>query len=211
MLALAAAGVNLVVCGAVVATLLLLRTQAPADSTNTAATGTATPEATASTSSETTSTTTTSETTPDSRLQDFVPITGPGGMTTMIPASWPTKRAKRPGSMQADDPVNPRRWIRYGGAPPEGPDTFAVHARYEKKFSADKVNFDSIRLAPTVVRGMSAVDWEFEYDAPEGRRHVRSVYWVAQGHEYFVYASSLVPLWPDTQEILTIMLTESTP
>jgi hypothetical protein len=58
---------------------------------------------------------------------------------------------------------------------------------------------------------MPAVDWEFEYDAPEGRRHVRSVYWVHDGYEYFVHASSTVPFWSQTRKLLAVMLTGSTP
>jgi hypothetical protein len=211
VLALAAAGVNLVVCGAVVATLLLLRTEAPADTTNTAATGTVTPETTSTTGSESTSETTTSETTSDSRLEDFTTITGPGGITTLIPVSWPTKQASGPASMQADDPNDPSRWLRFGGAPTTETDTFETHVEQDLDFVASKSNYVSIRLERTVVRGMSAVDWEFEHDVPEGRRHVRAVFWLAQGREYFVYASSLVPLWPKTREILTVMLDNSTP
>jgi hypothetical protein len=58
---------------------------------------------------------------------------------------------------------------------------------------------------------MAAIDWEFEYDADTGRRHVRSVYWLANGHEYFVYAAAPVEFWPDTQPILDVMLDHATP
>jgi hypothetical protein len=145
---------------------------------------------------------------PDGR---FTEVTGPGGMTTHIPAGWPTKRATGAGSMQADDPAGTTTMLRYGGSATTATDTYDVHADYERTFAAGKQAYVSIRLERTVVRGMAAIDWEFEYDAPDGRRHVRSVYWLTGGHEYFVYASSPVPIWAQTRKILEVMLTYSTP
>ena len=138
-------------------------------------------------------------------------VTGPGGMTTHIPAHWPTKVATGPGAMQADDPQGGARILRYGGSATPVTDSYQVHVDYERQFSLGKNDYVSLRLDRATVRGMPAVDWEFEYDVAEGRRHVRSVHWVAQGHEYFVYASAPVPMWPETQEILAVMLHNSTP
>ena len=101
--------------------------------------------------------------------------------------------------------------VRYGGSATAVTDSYEVHADYEREFSSDKANYVSLRLEPRSVRGMSAIDWEFEYDATDGRRHVRSVYWLAQGYEYFVYASAPAALWPETQEILDVMLDNATP
>lgn len=138
-------------------------------------------------------------------------VTGPGGMTTHIPAGWPTKVSTGPGAMQADDPAGGPRFLRYGGSATPVTDCYQVHVDYERVFSRDKAGYVSLRMARMTVRGMPAIDWEFEYDAREGRRHVRSVYWLARGHEYFVYASAPVPLWPETQEILDVMLDNATP
>lgn len=142
---------------------------------------------------------------------EFRQVTGPGGMTTHIPATWPTKTATGPGAMQADDPDGAARILRYGGSATTVTDTYAVHADYERQFSANKSNYVSIRLDQTDVRGMPAIDWEFEYDADDGRRHVRSVYWLSGGYEFFVYASAPVAFWPDTQQILDVMVNYSTP
>jgi hypothetical protein len=141
----------------------------------------------------------------------FTEVTGPGGMTTHIPAGWPTRRATGEGSTQADDPAGTTTMLRYGGAATSATDTYDLHADYERTFASGKQAYVSIRLARTLVRGMPAIDWEFEYDAQEGRRHVRSVYWLSGGHEYFVYASSPVPIWAQTRKILDVMLTYSTP
>jgi hypothetical protein len=142
---------------------------------------------------------------------EYQQVLGPGGMTTHIPADWPTKVSTGPGVMQADDPTGSLRFLRYGGFATPVTDSYQVHFDYERGFARDKAGYVSLRLERTTVRGMPAIDWEFEYDAREGRRHARSVYWLAQGHEYFVYASAPVPLWLETQEILDVMLDNSTP
>jgi hypothetical protein len=212
-LALAAAGANLIVCGAVTAVLILARQDSgliddvaaePVPTKTRVETAAEDP----STSYPTTTSTTTSTVDP---LADYQPVSGPGGMTTLVPDFWSSVPTKNPGSLQANDPAGTSRFLRYGGAPTTFSDAYDSHVEYEAIFSADKTGFESLRLERSDVRGMAAVDWEFEYDAPEGRRHVRSVYWLAQGNEYFVYASSPVPLWPDTQPILDHMLEHSTP
>lgn len=216
MLALAAAGVNLVVCGAVAAVLIVLR-PGPAQETQAddgfatpgqpvTVTETASPQDAFPTDSSTWETTSTTSAPP----ADCQQVAGPGGMTACVPNGWPTKVATGPGAMQADDPTG-SRWLRYGGSATAVTDSYQVHADYERTFSSNKSNYASLRLERTYVRGMSAIDWEFEYDATDGRRHVRSVYWLAQGYEYFVYASAPVALWPDTQEIFDVMLDNATP
>jgi hypothetical protein len=203
LLALVAAGANIVVCGAIVAMLVALR---PGDTSDVANTPLAPPPMATMTEtvSESPVTTTTS-------LAEYQQVSGPGGMTTHIPASWPSMPATGPGAMQADDPGGTSRFVRYGGSATSLTDSYQLHADYERQFAENKAGYVSIRLERTVVRGMAAIDWEFEYDSAEGSRHVRSVYWLAQGYEYFVYASAPVSLWPETQEIFDVMLDSSTP
>jgi hypothetical protein len=209
-LALVAAAANLVVCTTIVTLQYALRPPDPLAEAVTALESfpESFPETVTETVSEPTSPPVTTTTQPPA---DYQLVAGPGGMTTHIPAYWPTKVAPGPGAMQADDPAGTTQLLRYGGAPTPVTDSYQIHADYEVQFSRNKDGYVSLRLERTYVRGMSAIDWEFEYDALEGRRHVRSVYWLAQGHEYFVYASAPAALWPQTQEILDIMLDHSTP
>lgn len=223
-LALVVAGANLVVCGTVTAVLLTVHDKGmPAGSalvTETSPTFTTTEPTTTtdeltdspalSTEDYSTPEETTEETT-DEPSQDYTQVTGAGGMTTYIPVTWPTKAASGHGSTQADDPNGTTMFVRYGGAPTAETDTYATHADYERQFAAQHANYVSLGLDRTDVRGMPAVDWEFEYDLDGVRRHVRSVYWLANGYDYFVYASSPVELWPDAQQILDVMLVNSTP
>jgi hypothetical protein len=208
LLALVAAGVNLVVCGAIVAVVVALR---PGGTPDVADTPLGSPPVATVTETVSESPVTTTITTTTAALGEYQQVSGPGGMTTYIPASWPTKVATGPGAMQADDPEGTSRVLRYGGSTTSLTDSYQLHADYERQFAENKSGYVSLRLERTVVRGMVAIDWEFEYDAEEGHRHVRSVYWLAQGYEYFVYASAPVPLWPETQEIFDVMLDNSTP
>jgi hypothetical protein len=210
-LALVVAVGNLLVCGGVTALLIVAR-----DDDVSSAAGTLLPTATSDpvepapdpTSSSTWSYPTTDAPAPGA---GFRQVSGPGGMTTYIPATWPTKTAPGPGAMQADDPTGMARILRYGGSATTVSDSYPVHADYERQFSANKSNYVSIRLDRTDVRGTSAIDWEFEYDTNGGRRHVRSIYWLSSGYEFFVYASAPVDFWPDAQQILDVMISYSTP
>ncbi|MFC4857698.1 hypothetical protein [Actinophytocola glycyrrhizae] len=219
-LAVMVAVANLVVCGGVVVVLSVARDGgAPAAFT----TGTTTTTMTTATTSTAAATTTTTSDGPAARDVptstgtlpgpdgDYTEVTGPGGMTTHIPAGWPTRTATGPGAMQADDPAGTSAMLRYGGSATTVTDSYDVHADYERRFAAGKQAYTSIRLDRTVVRGMPAIDWEFEYDAEDGRRHVRSVYWLHGGYEYFVYASAPVPHWDRASRVLEVMLTYSTP
>jgi hypothetical protein len=205
LLALAAAGANLVVCGAIVAVVIALRPGGTPDVADPPPAPTVTETVSESPVTTTTMTTTTAT------LAEYRQVSGPGGMTTYVPASWPSRPATGPGAMQADDPEGTSRLLRYGGSTTSLTDSYQLHADYERQFAENKSGYASLRLDRTDVRGMAAIDWEFEYDAEDGRRHVHSVYWLAQGYEYFVYASAPAQLWPETQEIFDVMLDNSTP
>ena len=138
-------------------------------------------------------------------------VTGPGGLETVIPRGWPTKTLPEPGSEQATDPFDDRRVIKFGGAPPtDSSSILDYHADYERKV-AKRPGYILHALTPTSVRAQEAVDWQFEWNAPEGRRHVRAVYWRAGGIEFFVYAHGPAASWPETASILQTMVDQSTP
>ncbi|MGB3441513.1 MAG: hypothetical protein WBA97_22425 [Actinophytocola sp.] len=214
----------IMVCGAVVTVLLLVQDvpsgnadSVASDFPFTAVTETyAGPEINTETETFVESETDTSEYPTDeptaSSLDGFQQVSGPGGMTTYIPSGWPTKTATGPGAMQADDPTGASMMLRYGGSATAELDTYQVHSTYEQQFAANRAGYSRLRLDQSSVRGMSAVDWEFEYDPKDDvRRHVRSVYWLSHGYEYFVYVSAPVGQWPQAQEILDVMLDNATP
>ncbi|MFI5589585.1 hypothetical protein ACIA5G_31370 [Amycolatopsis sp. NPDC051758] len=138
-------------------------------------------------------------------------VRGPAGLETVLPRGWPTKTLPEPGSMQATDPDDPRRIVKFGGAPPsDGSDILTYHERYARQI-AQRSGYVQYGLQPTTLRGHDAVDWEFAWDAPEGRRHVRAVYWRSGGLEYYVYLHGPESSWPATAELAERMLDASTP
>jgi hypothetical protein len=138
-------------------------------------------------------------------------VAGPGGLVTTVPKGWPITRSTGPGSMQATDPADPNRHVRYGGAFAPADDLLQSHVDYEATFAATKRNFTRLSLGTTTYHGVLAVDWEFEHDVDGVRRHVHSMYWRINGVEYFIYASSTSDSWPRTLPIYHAMIDHVTP
>lgn len=169
------------------------------------------PSSTTTTSVTRRPSTTSTTTTETSRVPvGYERVTGPGGMTTVVPEGWPTEVSTGPGNMQATDPADANRLLKYGGAPAPAEDIHSSHVAYEAQI-AKRPAYRLIRLDQLTFHGTDAVDWEFEWTPPEGRRHVRSLYWRSGGYEFFVYAAAPVDKWPETQNMLDVMIDNATP
>ncbi len=211
-LAAVAVIVNLTVCALTAVVVLVVRDRgaapvaAPAASpsvSTTSARPSSTPVPTSSTGPAATS--------PSAVPGGTQPVTGPAGITTVIPAGWEVKPTSSPGSVQATDPAQSSRFLRYGGAPSPGKALLAAQQDYERTFPRGHPGYRLIGLEPTTVRGAEAVSWEFEFQADVGLKHVKSVYWRAQGVDYFVYGSSVVAGWTDMQVIFDAALSGAKP
>ncbi|WP_424189004.1 hypothetical protein ACOBQX_11640 [Actinokineospora sp. G85] len=141
----------------------------------------------------------------------FQRVTGPAGLVTAIPAGWLISRATGPGALQATDPTDPLRYLRFGGSPAPADDLLRSHEEYEARFSPPRRDYQRLSLGTAAYRGTTAVDWEFEHETAEGpRTHVRSMYWRAGGVEYFIYAASPATRWAETAPIYSTMIAQST-
>ncbi|SDC51055.1 hypothetical protein [Actinokineospora iranica] len=138
-------------------------------------------------------------------------VAGPGGIVTTIPDGWIVTRSSGPGAMQATDPADPTRFIRYGGAPAPAVDLVRSHVDYERAFAATRQRFQRLSLGTATYHGVQAVDWEFEHDTAAGRLHVHSMYWRVAGTEYFLYATSTVERWAETAPVYRTMVENVTP
>ncbi len=138
-------------------------------------------------------------------------VMGPGGLVTTIPTGWTVTRSTGPGAMQATDPADPTRFVRYGGSPAPAVDLVRSHVDYERTFSASKPNFARKSLGTTRYHGVLAVDWEFQHDSSAGRRHVHSMYWRIDGIEYFLYATATTARWPETAPVYRTMIDNAAP
>ncbi len=159
----------------------------------------------------TTPSTTTATTTSATASDDFDTVTAGDGFSTVVPRGWPTKSLPNaPGAFQATDPADSTNYVRYGGAAAKG-DIYQSHTDYERERSKQLTGLTRVQLTPMTVRGNEAVDWEFTWSAPEGERHVRSVYWRTGGIEYFVYVSSLASVWEPMPTLLSTMTERARP
>lgn len=202
-------------CGAVAATLILVD-RAASDIPPAAASPSL--ERATEAGSEMSAFTTSSTTSPPTSsvadlLAGYRQVSGPGGMTTYVPVGWPSvPMPTNPSAVQADEPAATSRFVRYGGGyDATAPAAYDRHVLDESRLVALYQNFARIRLDVTDVRGMPAIDREFQFDKDGVRRHARGVYWIARGREYFVYASAPAPQWQQIQPILDVMLEHSTP
>ncbi|GAB3487217.1 hypothetical protein [Amycolatopsis cihanbeyliensis] len=208
-LALVAAVANLTVCAAVGTTLLVV--SAPGEVRTGTALPIRTPGTTESATVPGTTPPTTTNTTTTGVPAGLERTPGPNGFSTVVPRGWPTEPLSGPGAVQAADPEDGTRTLRYGGAAHPAAGILEWHTDYERQVSEQREGYRLLELNETTLRGFPAVVWEFEWDAPEGRRHTRSMYWRTGGIEYFVYAASRVRDWPDTEPILTAMIEHSRP
>lgn len=138
-------------------------------------------------------------------------VAGPGGLVTTVPKGWTITRSSGPGAVQATDPSDPARFVRYGGAPHPAASLNQSHVDYAKTFGKSKPGYRAIRLDAVTYRGMPAVEWEFTHATAEGTRHAKSLYWRVKGVEYFIYAASGEPRWTQTEAIYQTMMANTDP
>lgn len=215
-LALLSVGANLVLCLALgIVLLITTRGSEPDSRTPAQAEPEVVLEPSPTTTTTTRRTTTTSRSPSSTTTTSTVPagyqrVSGPGGMTTVVPEGWPSEVSTGPGNIQATDPEDANRLLKYGGAPVPAEDIHTSHVAYEAQV-AKRPEYRLIRLDRVTFHGTDGIDWEFEWTPPEGRRHVRSLYWRVNGYEYFVYAAAPVGKWPETQAMLDTMIDNATP
>lgn len=140
----------------------------------------------------------------------YQPVTGPGGMTTVVPDGWLSSRTTGPGAMEAIDPADPLRFVKYGGSEAVD-DLVSTHLDYEESYSARTEGYDRALLQSLVFHDSPAVEWEFDVAGPSGQQHYRSIYWRANGFEYFVLASAPTTRWAALKPAYDAMLAAATP
>ncbi|SDH48061.1 hypothetical protein SAMN05192558_102131 [Actinokineospora alba] len=143
--------------------------------------------------------------------EGFQRVAGPGGLVTTVPKGWAIARSSGPGSVQATDPADPARHVRYGGAPAPATDLLQSHVDYEAVFAKSRSGFKRLSLGTTQYHGVLAVDWEFEHDSAGVRKHVHSMYWRIDGIEYFVYAAANADRWAETVPIYHALIDNASP
>ena len=154
-----------------------------------------------------TGTTTTSTPPP----QGFQLVSGPEDVQTVIPVGWRIARAGGPGAMRATDPSDGSRFVGYGGAPAISSDIADLHVSAEKQFAERANDYVRIDLNRATYAGHPAIEWEYQHDDGSGEQHVRALFWLVDGVEYFIYASGPEPQWSRMQPVYDEMVANSRP
>ena len=140
-----------------------------------------------------------------------VVVNGPRGLVTAIPAGWAPKPLGSGENVQATDPADAGRFVRFGAmAAPKG-DLLAQHARTEKNNSNIRDGYQRITLKSTTFHGAPAVEWEFEFTKDGQRRHVHALYWRTGGSEFTLYASATAAGWSSMAPVFASMQSNAKP
>jgi membrane protein implicated in regulation of membrane protease activity len=174
-----------------------------------------TPDDSGTTGTTTTTTTTRAPTTTTSPAPfvpaGYQPVTGPAGLRTVIPAGWHPVRTTGPGAMQATDPADADRFVKYGGSVASDLGIEPAHIQYENGFALRTPDYKRLELSSAAYDGHDAVVWEFEHRDGGAVLHVRSLYWRANGKEYFVLASAPASRWDAMAPIYNTMVANASP
>jgi hypothetical protein len=141
----------------------------------------------------------------------FVSVRGPEDMETVIPDGWQAVAAGQPGALRAVDPSDPGRIVGYGGAKATSTDIVGVHIAYEEGFAEHTNAYRRLDLNSATYGGHPAVEWEFVHRDDRELQRVHSLYWLADGIEYFVFASSPNDQWARMKPIYDAMVASSRP
>jgi hypothetical protein len=138
-------------------------------------------------------------------------VSGPAGLHTVIPSGWRAARSTGPGAMQASDPADTAHYVKYGGAPAPALAIEISHVQYENNFAVRSASYQRIKLQSASYGGHDAVEWEFEHREGASMRHVSSLYWRADGKEYFILAAAPAGEWPQMRSVYDAMVANATP
>lgn len=141
----------------------------------------------------------------------FAYVRGPEDMETVIPDGWQAVAAGGPGALRAVDPSNPERVVGYGGATATSTDIVGVHIAYEQDFAANTTAYRRLDLNSATYGGHPAVEWEFVHRDGRQLQRVHALYWLADGIEYFVFASSPNDQWARMKPVYDAMVANSRP
>jgi len=139
----------------------------------------------------------------------FQQVSGPSGLTTVIPDGWQVSPIRN--GFQADDPRDGGangRFVRYQGVAGEA-DLFTWLTAYEKQSWSTQPGYQRVQMSQQTHQGNPAVLWEFSYNLNGEPRHVKILYWNANGTQYDVYASAPAASWAQTSAIFDAMVAGS--
>jgi hypothetical protein len=139
----------------------------------------------------------------------FQQVSGPSGLVTVIPDGWKTSSIRN--GFQADDPTNggaSGRFLRYQGVAGDA-DLYTWLTAYEKQSWSAQPGYQRVQMTQQKFHNDPAVLWEFTYTLDGEPRHVKILYWNANGTQYDVYASAPTANWAQTSPLFDTMVANS--
>jgi hypothetical protein len=136
-------------------------------------------------------------------------VTGPAGLRTVIPTGWYPIRVT--GGMQATDPADASRYVRYGASPAAKQNIEVAHVKQEREFAKKSTGYRKINMSLGRYGGHEAIEWEYEHQVGKRTVHVRALYWRVDGTEYFLLATSPAAGWSRMRPVYETMIAKASP
>lgn len=131
-------------------------------------------------------------------------LTGPGGISVEVPATWRDEPAGK--SYRQVGEADPEGALaRFGGYAPTGASLIAEITGGERTNPKIRAGYQRISLSATTFQGAGAVDWQFTFVKDGVTRQVHGLYWRAGGTEYQIYASAPDVEWPALEPVFDVM------
>ncbi len=129
-----------------------------------------------------------------------------------IPDGWPVKPGAVPSNQQADNPMFPDEFLRFGGSPAPAMPLVDSVMQSERSITSIREGYQRLRLADVPsTSAQEAVDWEFTFTKDGQFRHAYGRYWRTGGMDYVVYASAPDGTWSNLEPIIEVMVRTAGP
>ncbi|TDQ01408.1 hypothetical protein [Labedaea rhizosphaerae] len=149
-------------------------------------------------------TTTPDATTPEPSEEAYQRLTGPGGISVAVPATWRDSAAGASYRQVGEaDPAG--AFARFGGYPPTRTSLLAEITAGERGNPKIRSGYQRISLSATTFQGVAAVDWQFTFVKDGVTRHVHGLYWRTGGTEYLIYLSAPDVEWSALDPVFDVM------
>jgi hypothetical protein len=141
----------------------------------------------------------------------FREVTGPHLLKTVLPEKWRVRTGAVPTTLVATDPDDPRREVRFGGAPVSDPST-DLSSRIRRVAGNTKVEgYRRTAVESSRFHDYPAIRWDYEYLRDDEPRQVSTFYWEALDIEYVIYAASAPEEWTTVQVLVQTMKEHTRP
>lgn len=132
-------------------------------------------------------------------------VSGANLFETVLPSSWQVTAGSVSTTQVGTDPADPRREVRFGGAPIEDNTTNLLGRITGAATNNPPNGYAESTLQSTAFHGYPAVRWEYDYVRNGVTRRVAAFYWEARGVDYVIYAATSPEDWAALRAVVRTM------